>query len=510
MKQLRIVIAAPASGTGKTTVTCALLEALRRRHVDVCSFKCGPDYIDPLYHRQVIGIPSGNLDLFFTDPLKTKFLFSREFRGRLAVIEGVMGLYDGLGGIREEASTYHLAQTLEAPIILVVNAQGVGRSVLAQIRGMLDYDHDKLIRGVILNRVSASFGQTLAALIEEELGIEVLGFLPNRKERAVESRHLGLLLPSEIADLREKLGELATELEAHVNVGRLLELAECLGSPEFDSGMEKTDASENVEILRSFGITKKRENRECENHDGSVESVLAGSSSASVRIAVARDEAFCFYYRENLELLRELGAELVYFSPLRDRKLPENMDGVLIGGGYPELHLEQLSSNYSLRTAILEAADSGMPIRAECGGFMYLGTGITAEDSAMTEPAQEEPPRDSMALEAAKETRTYPMVGLHPGVFVRKGMTGRFGYVTLTSRATGKQIRAHEFHYYDCVDIEDCGAYYLAEKPVGGKSWHCMVEKGNVLMGFPHLYYPSNPDFAKEFIAQCRSWKNGR
>lgn len=502
MKQPRIVIAAPASGTGKTTVTCALLEALRRRHVDVCSFKCGPDYIDPLYHRQIIGIPSGNLDLFFTDEPKTKSIFFRGFRGSLAVIEGVMGLYDGLGGIREEASTYHLAQTLDAPIILVVNAQGVGRSVLAQIRGMLEYDHDRLIRGVILNRVSASFGQTLAALIEEELCIEVLGFLPNRKRAALESRHLGLVLPSEVPTLRENLGELAAELEAHVNVNRIVEIAEGTRALEFAENARERE----IIADQSADFTLQSPSAKFVQQDSCTELDSIGLTD-SVRIAVAHDEAFCFYYRENLDLLRTLGAEIIYFSPLRDRDLPENIAGILIGGGYPELHLQKLSSNHLLKTAIFQAADSGMPIRAECGGFMYLGAGITAEDSAVTEPAQETVLRDSMALASAKEPRIYPMVGLHSGVFARKGMTGRFGYITLTSKTSGKQIRAHEFHYYDCVDSEDCGGDYLAKKPVGGKSWGCMVEQGNIMMGFPHLYYPSNLDYAREFIAQCRTWK---
>ncbi len=505
MKQPRIVIAAPASGTGKTTVTCALLEALCRRPMDVCSFKCGPDYIDPLYHRRVIGIPSGNLDLFFTDEVKTKFLFNQEFRGSLAVIEGVMGLYDGLGGIREEASTYHLARTLNAPVILVVDARGVGRSVLAQIRGMLDYDRDNLIRGVILNRVSASFGPTLASLIEEELGIEVLGFLPNRKGQALQSRHLGLVLPGEVPALRENLGEFAAELEAHVNVNRIVEIAESAGELEFTEDASIPEISECASARRFD----------------------------SVRIAVARDEAFCFYYRENLELLRTLGAEIIYFSPLRDRALPENIDGMLLGGGYPELHLAELSRNEGLKESIRQAADSGLPIRAECGGFMYLGAGIAAEALAsmpMTPEAQartgteSESERAEQAGESgvpegtegenaskdSKESRIYPMVGLHPGVFVRKGMTSRFGYITLTSKATGRQIRAHEFHYYDCVDGGDCGSGYRAEKPIGGKCWDCMVEQGNILMGFPHLYYPSNPDYAKEFVRQCRDWKRSK
>lgn len=452
-KYPRIIIAATSSGTGKTTVTCNLLQALVNREMNPCAFKCGPDYIDPMYHRKVIGISSGNLDLFFTDEETTREIFCREFSGKMAVIEGVMGLYDGLGGTSEEASTYHLARTLEAPILLVVNARGAGRSVLAEIRGFLDYDKDNLIRGILLNRVSPHFGKTLQTLIEENLHIPVLGFLPNN-ERTVGSRHLGLVLPEEIPRIREELQDQAEEVEQYVDIPGIVRLAaEGAPLPEVPTVKEKADFPEAFD----------------RNLDGK-----------PIRVAVAKDEAFCFYYRENLEMLENLGAELVPFSPLRDAHLPENIQGILLGGGYPELHLPELSRNESLRDEIRKMADGEIPLRAECGGFMYLGASIQDEDG-----------------------QEWPMVGVHPGRSQTSRGRRRFGYITLTSRVTRRQIQAHEFHYYDS---DANGEDYQAVKPVTGKSWDCIVERGNQMMGFPHLYYPSNPVFAAEFMEQCRMW----
>lgn len=452
-KYPRIIIAATSSGTGKTTVTCSLLQALVNRGLNPCAFKCGPDYIDPMYHRKVIGIPSGNLDLFFTDEETTREIFRREFSGKIGVIEGVMGLYDGLGGTSEEASTYHLARTLEAPILLVVNARGAGRSVLAEIQGFLDYDKDNLIRGILLNWVSPHFGGTLQTLIEENLHIPVLGFLPNN-ERTVGSRHLGLVLPEEIPQIREELQSQAEEMEQYVDIPGIIQLAtDAAPLPEAPAVKENSDLPE----------------ASVRNPDGK-----------PIRIAIAKDEAFCFYYRENLEMLERLGAELVPFSPLRDAHLPANIQGILLGGGYPELHLPELTRNEIVRGEIRKMADEGMPLRAECGGFMYLGESIQDEDG-----------------------RDWPMLGVHSGKSQRSRGRRRFGYITLTSRESGRQIQAHEFHYYDS---DANGEAYQAVKPVTGKAWNCIIEQENQMMGFPHLYYPSNPAFAEEFVEQCRSW----
>lgn len=455
MKYPRIVIAATGSGTGKTTVTCSLLRALQERGIPVCSFKCGPDYIDPLYHRNVIGVPTGNLDLFFTDEKRTQSIFCREFAGEVAVVEGVMGLYDGLAGIKREASTYHMAEALDAPIILVTNGYGKGRSVIAELKGFLDFDRSKRIAGVILNRVSAAFGEILVPIIEEELGIPVLGCLPNRKDDFFRSRYLGLVLPDEVKDFREQLQTQAKLFQQHVDVGRILEIAR--GAKEFPKEEETMDIRIGEDLCRERW--------------------------KPLRIGVARDEAFCFYYRENREMLQELGAELVEFSPMAEEHLPKDICGLWFGGGYPELHLAALSGNRRLIDEIRALAREGIPIRGECGGFMYLGDSI--EDAS---------------------GRVWPMAGIHPGRSFRS-KSRRFGYVTLTAHESGAVIRGHEYHYYDC---DDNGTAYTAEKPVTGKQWKCIVENGAQQMGFPHLYYPSNPEFAKAFVRECRRWAEER
>ena len=301
---MKIMIAAPASGSGKTMITCALLELmeeyLKPHGRQVKAFKCGPDYIDPLFHREIIGLNSRNLDCFFSDEKQIRELFVLGQReGDLSVIEGVMGLYDGLGGISEKASSYQLAKFLQVPIVLVVDAKGMGRSVLPLLAGFLEYGTAHLIRGVILNRVSPSFGEILKKAIEETLSLTVLGWFPEQKGMELESRHLGLKLPGEVAKLEEQVKAAAVELGKTLDPEQVLALADT--APEIS---------------------------------GKVESLF---SSPKVRIGIAKDEAFCFYYEDSLDVLRQMGAELAEFSPLTDAALPEGTDALYLGGGYPEL-----------------------------------------------------------------------------------------------------------------------------------------------------------------------------
>ena len=446
MNYPRIMIAAPKSGAGKTTIVCGLLQALLNKGIAPCSFKCGPDYIDPLYHRKVIGIPAGNLDTFFTAPDSTVALFEEEYTGDVAVIEGVMGLYDGVGGVEEAGSCYDLAHVLECPILLVVDAKGAGRSVLAQIKGFLDYDAYGLIRGVILNRISPSFAEVLAPLIEEELGIKCVGALPEEKELILKSRHLGLVLPEEVKNLKSNQEKLKDVLTAHVLTDDILKIANEAG----ELGKRK---------VQWFPEVPKYEK--------------------PLRLAVARDEAFCFYYRENLTLLEKAGVEILDFSPLREQALPPNICGLLLGGGYPENHLKALSENEKMKAAIREAIEGGLPTLAECGGFMYLLEEMEDADQ-----------------------NAFPMVGALQGRAFWTGRLNRFGYITLTDR-TGMQIKAHEFHYYDTdSNGEDC----IAEKPIGNTSWPCIHKRGGSYMGFPHLYYPSNTKFVTDFTEAMKAY----
>ena len=460
MKLRRIMIAAPKSGSGKTTVTCALLQLLKERGQQVFSYKCGPDYIDPMFHKTVLQVPSKNLDTLFTDPETTRRLF---LKGRdshdMAVLEGVMGLFDGLGGIREEGSSYHLAQVTKTPIILVINGKGMGRSLAALICGFMEYDKDHLIKGVILNRMSKSYFSILKPVIEDELGIAVLGYLPDNAALHVKSRHLGLQKPDELPEIQETLKAAAVELEKTLDMERLMAIAD---------GAEELEAVNAGAAADSCGNDKAA----CTHMDRPV-------------IAVARDEAFCFYYEDNLHMLEEYGAELRYFSPIHDTHLPKECSGLLLGGGYPELYAAELSSNKSMMESIKTAMQNGLPAVAECGGFMYLHIAIEDQNGA-----------------------EYEMVGFLPGRCAYTGKLVRFGYIELEENSghflkSGERIRAHEFHYFDSTDNGDgC----TARKPVTGRAYPCVVTGETYWLGFPHLYYPSNPDFAERFVSMAGAY----
>lgn len=454
MKLHRVMIAAAKSGSGKTTVTCALLQLLKNMGHHVVSYKCGPDYIDPMFHQKAIDIPSKNLDTFFTGEEETRKLFLMD-RGEedFAVLEGVMGLFDGLGGIREEGSSYHLAKVTKTPILLVVDAKGMGRSVIPLIAGFLNYDREHLIKGVILNRMSKSYYEILKPLIEEEFSITVVGYFPEQKQFRIESRHLGLMLPQELVDVKKRLQEAAGELQKTVSLEHILKIA--------------GEASE----LEACGLISLKSNN---------------SVSECPIIAVARDEAFCFYYEDNLRLLQEYGAKLKFFSPIHDEGLPEGSCGILLGGGYPELHGEALSSNRNMLSSIKEAMESGIPVVAECGGFMYLHNKIID-----------------------KENQSYPMVGAINAECHYTGKLVRFGYIELQEKDAnflpeGEMIRGHEFHYFDS---QQNGENCVATKPVTGRNYPCVISKENCWLGFPHLYYPSNPAFAERFVERAKNYK---
>ena len=452
-KGARIMIAAPQSGSGKTLITCALLQALKEKNYHLESFKCGPDYIDPMFHKTVLGISSRNLDPFFTEDSITRKLLSKGQDSRdLAVIEGVMGLYDGLGGIREEASSYALAKATNTPILLTVNARGMGRSLLALLSGFLQYDTAHLIKGVILNQTPSSFASVLAKEIEETFHIPVVASFPVRDDVRIESRHLGLVMPYELEDIQSRLKIASQVLCENANIEQILEIAKSAPKLEYDV---KRDIKQK--------LTEK-----------------------TIRIGVARDEAFCFYYEDNLDLLKSLGAKLIFFSPLHDDTLPKDLDGILFGGGYPELYLKELEENESMRNSVKSAIENKMPSLAECGGFMYLHD--TIFDS---------------------EKKPYKMAGVIHAGCMKKERLVRFGYLTLNSKTDsflkkGETIRGHEFHYYDSEDNGECA---IAKKPVGTKSWECVHAGSDHWWGFAHLSYYSNPKFAEKFAEACRSYK---
>ncbi|MCD7835699.1 MAG: cobyrinate a,c-diamide synthase [Lachnospiraceae bacterium] len=454
MSNRRILFAAPKSGSGKTMITCGVLAILKKRGLRVKAFKCGPDFIDPMFHRKALGIASGNLDTFFTDADTTRYIFRRDSDNRdIAVIEGVMGYYDGLGGNSTEGSTYEVAVVTDTPVILIVDAKGASVSLAAMIRGIIEYRTDSRIVGVILNRVSAGYFDRLRALIEKECGLKVFGYVPELKELSVPSRHLGLVQPGEAEAVRSWADSLAEKLGQTIDIDAILKAAEAGGI---------SDSTAPV-----FNIPR-----------------LPGR----VRIAVARDEAFSFYYSENMDILKEMGADIVEFSPLRGDLMPEAADGMIIGGGYPENYVDRLESSKST-AEIYSAVMKGMPCLAECGGFLYLQKELENDRGLSADMA------------GVLNGRGFPTGGLR-----------RFGYAELeTARGgllgdRGEIIRGHEFHHWDCTEN---GSDFTAHKR-GGQDYACMVHTDTLAAGFPHLYYYSNPGMLYSFLETALEYKTER
>ena len=461
------MIAAPASSSGKTTLTCALLRLLQKRGKSPVSFKCGPDFIDPMFHKRVLGVNSENLDSFFCTEGQVRSIFKRNFlesNANCAVIEGVMGLFDGLAGKSIHASSYEIAKITKTPVMLVLDCAGLSRSAVPIVKGFLDYDKgnsggaENLIKGVFLNKASKSLFELLKPQIEEECTVKVVGYLP-KKENVWQSRHLGLILPSEIKTLQEEIESTANLLSETLDFTALEELMNRAGERCFSCNDGLVQAN--------------------------LDSSLRGAASAkqSPVIAVARDEAFCFYYRENLRLLEESGAKIKFFSPITDSCLPSDAAGILLGGGYPELYALRLQENTSMRSSIKSAVKNGISLMAECGGFMYLQEKIISQNS------------------------TNELCGVIKGECRYTGNLVRFGYAEfssnpLNSSSWGKfSVKGHEFHYFARTNN---GTSFTAKKPLSRRSWQCMIQDEKMLAGFPHLYYRSCPELVEHFVNSCK------
>lgn len=445
---IQFLLAAPRSGSGKTTMTCALLMALKRRGCAPCAFKSGPDYIDPMFHRAVLGVESRSLDLFFSASETVRALYAKGAAGHgAAVCEGAMGFYDGLGGVSDRASAWHLADTLDLPVLLVVEPKGQSLTLAAELNGLVNFRTPSHIAGILLNNCTARMHALLAPMLEKETGLPVLGFLPKLPEAVIGSRHLGLYTAAEVENLQQKLALLADAAEEHIDWPRLLALCE----KEPPALPEK-----------------------------------APQPPARVRIAVAQDEAFCFTYAETLEAFRDAGAEVVFFSPLRDTALPENIGGLYLPGGYPELHARELSENTSLLREIKQKIESGLPTAAECGGFLYLGQSLTDA-----------------------EGQSWPMAGVLPGEAKDAGRLVRFGYAALSADSDSMLFRAgesfpiHEFHHWDSTAN---GVALAAKKPVGGAEWRCGFVNEHFYAGFPHLYWAGTP-LPQRFAAAAENYR---
>lgn len=455
---LKLMITAASSNSGKTAVSCGLLSLLKRRGFDPCAFKCGPDYIDPMFHRTVLGIPSRNLDVFLAGEEGVKASFARGCAGHgAAVCEGVMGYYDGITGSSATASAWHVGRLLDLPAVLVLRPKGAALTLAAVIKGMAEFRAPSGICGVILNDCSEMYYRTYGPVIESACRIPVLGYLPHMEEAVFESRHLGLMTAEEIRDLEDRIDRIGARMEETLDLDRLLEAAGAadLAGKETEAGIAAAAGEAAVGIPRQ------------------VESAVRVDHPDQIRIAVARDAAFNFIYAQSIEALEDAGAQIAYFSPLKDQALPENISGLYLPGGYPELYGKQLSENAAMREAIREAvigseAAGELPVIAECGGFLYLSE--TLEDA---------------------DFNLWPMAGALPGHAAGTGKLVRFGYGhigcdqdSMLFRA-GEQIPVHEFHYWDTTDP---GKDLMLTKHSNGKQWSFGYATETLYAGFPHLY----------------------
>lgn len=450
----RLLISATGSNCGKTTVSCALLSAFKARGCACTAFKCGPDYIDPMFHRAVTGVAAYNLDPFFLDEKGLVRHLTRR-AGDLSLIEGAMGYYDGIAAT-DRASAYTVARATQTPVVLVVRAGGMGASLAAVLAGFKQHRPDSRIEGVIFNDVAGSRYADLQALAAEA-GLAAYGYLPHKAGWELPARQLGLLTPAEIADVADRLQSLGDQAAESLDLDGLLALAAtapdlALPAPEPESALPAPDQE----------VT----------------------GAGQLRLAIARDAAFSFYYQENLELFRELGCDLVFFSPLTDESLPAGVAGLYLGGGYPELFARQLSDNSCMRRSVFAAVQAGLPTIAEGGGFMYL--------------------HEQMA--------GLPLCGVIPGgVFESKSLQ-RFGYISLQARednllsGAGESIRAREFHYWQS---ENPGAGFTAKKAGRDLTYDTIHATAGLYAGFPQLYLPANPDFAHSFVAKMRDYAGG-
>jgi cobyrinic acid a,c-diamide synthase len=454
----RLVIGGVSSGVGKTTVLVGLARALKLRGLRVAVFKCGPDYLDPTYHGRAAGQRSHNLDgwMMGRDAVLATFARATEDKD-IALIEGVMGLFDGASPIGEAGSTAEIAKWLETPVVLVCDASGMARSVAALVHGFASFDRELGLGGVICNRVgSRGHLELLGKALREPL---IMGGLPKEKGLGFPERHLGLHSAEHDAEAESRIDAWAARVAEWFEVDRLLALAQGAGPLPAPSVAPPAPAA---------------------------------VASARCRIGLASDQAFQFYYDDNLRRLEALGAELVRFSPIADRELPD-VDGLYIGGGYPELHAAALAQNGSMRAAVAAFAAAGRPVYAECGGLMYLSRAIRTHDGS-----------------------EHPMVGVVPGMAVMRDRMQALGYVEVETQATsllgppGLRFRGHQFRYSELQLDGEVPQIFSLRKRRGGEVSREGYAVGQTLASYVHAHWASNPLAAQGFVDACARAGSGR
>jgi cobyrinic acid a,c-diamide synthase len=442
------IVAGTASGVGKTTVSLAIIAALRSRGLTVQPFKCGPDFIDGGHLSIAANRAVRNLDTWMLDAEANREIFSRASAGcDVAVVEGMMGLFDGVSGNSEKGSTAEIAKLLDLPIVLVVDAGNSARSIAAVVRGFEIFDSELRFAGVVLNRVAGDgHFRMLDSAIRQSSVVPVLGWLPVEGAVTIRERHLGLHTAAE---------------GIRANISALVQLGDRLDLDQLLTDHRQLAAIPTSSIDRKYG---------------------------DVRVGVARDQAFSFYYEDNLDLLRESGAEIVEFSPIADVALPKNLDALYFGGGYPELHAAALSGNRTLLQDIREFANTNKPIYAECGGLMYLAETLTT-----------------------LEGQSYPMAGVLPLVIEMTEFLVHFGYADVEFThdcllgKKGTQVRGHSFHCSRIVAHESVRYVYRVHYSLSDKTELEGMTRGRVLGSYVHLHFRSNPSVVSSFLQQANS-----
>lgn len=456
----RIMIAGTHSGSGKTTIATGIMAMMAKSGLMVQPYKVGPDYIDPTYHSAATGMKSRNLDSWMLGEKVVAELFYRSAqKADISIVEGVMGLFDGYGGNSDIGSSAHIAKLLKIPVILIIDVKSMARSAAAIALGFSQLDPQVNIAGIILNRVGSQkhFAMVKEA-IENHCPIPVIGYVPKNAEITLPERHLGLVPTNEGNHLKNRLGEIARTLSEGID----------------------------LEVLKN--IASKAE---ALNEPDKV--IFPTEKYSPVKIGLALDEAFSFYYQDSLELWEAYGAEFVPFSPLKDGKLPEDIKGIYIGGGFPEMYIYQLAKNQAMMDSIRMASQKGMPIYAECGGLMYLTKAIV----------------DFKGME-------HPLVGLLPAKCIMENKLEGMGYVeveALTDNVIsprGEKFRGHEFHYSRLeTETEAYPWAYRLSKSMGQKKYNEGFARDNILASYVHVHSAANPVLTGRFLDNCRKYRNG-
>lgn len=452
-----LLIAGTHSGVGKTTLSMGIMQVLSAS-MPVQPFKVGPDYIDPAFHTYITGQTCRNLDSWLLDDETLRYLYSRNGqKGGINLVEGVMGLYDGAGTTKDRGSSAHIAKLLGLPVVLVIDGSGMAASAAALVLGFIRYDPEVDLCAVIINNVkSKKHYELLKTAVERDTGVAVAGYLPAQKQLKLAGRHLGLVPLGEIPDLRQKLEQLGELVRGTVDLQLLLKLAQ-----------------------RRRPVTADRP--------------AMPEPPGAVRLAVARDRAFNFYYEDNLELFSELGAELCFFSPMQDECLPAGCSGLYLGGGFPEIFAEVLAENIPLKKELKASIAAGLPVYGECGGLMYLSEGIKNGAG-----------------------QYHSMVGAFSGWTEMTESLQRFGYVEVEIReqnllgAKGERIRAHEFHYSTLKGIPEQELSLQVSKHRDNRllsTWHCGLKRHQMLASYPHLHFYSNPLMAASLLRCCHRYQ---